>query len=447
MRIRFLMPSGKGWLGQVHKSGKTGIPRISLTLLAALTPDKYKIELIDTRFKEPGYDDPPDMVAISSFTNEIQHAYKMADEFRRRGSKVVMGGIHVSMLPDEALEHADCVVIGEAETTWPKVLEDFENGNLKPIYKIEGFNDLVGLPIARRDLLEKNRYFSISSLQATRGCPFDCSFCTVTIFNGRKIRMRPIKEVVKEIEMLPDKHNIMFLDDNIAANFEYAKKLFTALEPLKIRWSSQVSFNCAKDPELLQLMQKSGCDFVLIGFESVYQDSLNDSRKGRWVHVEKYAEGIRALHGYHINIIGSFVVGLDHDTKDIFPETLKFIMDNSIDAVIINILTPYPGTVLYREDKMEGRIFDRDWSNYCNSNVVYYPKKMSPAELMDGYYWLMHELYKPINVIRRVFKRKRNLKSRFVLNLSYYHKTKRYPRVKWDDIGKVSQYPNAPLNS
>jgi len=169
MRIRFLMPKSKGWLGQVHKNGKAGIPRLSLTLLAALTPDKHEVELIDTRFKDPGYDDPPDLVAISAFTGEARHSYEMADEFRRRGSKVVIGGIHVSMLPEEALEHVDSVVIGEAETTWPRVLEDLENGELKPTYRMEGFNDLAGMPIARRDLLDRNRYFTISSLQATRG--------------------------------------------------------------------------------------------------------------------------------------------------------------------------------------------------------------------------------------------------------------------------------------
>lgn len=434
------MPRSKGWLGQVHKNGRTGIPRISFPLLAALTPDKHKIELIDTRFNEPGYEDPPDLAAISAFTGEVNHAYKMADEFRRKGSKVVMGGIHVSMLPDEALKHADCVVIGEAETIWPKVLEDIEDGKLQPVYKAKEFNELSGLPLARRELLEKDRYFTISSIQATRGCPFDCSFCSVTIFNGRKIRLRPVEEVVREIKILPDKNSIVFLDDNIAANFDYAKKLFRAIEPLKIRWSSQVSFNCTKDKELLSLMNKSGCDFVLIGFESVIQESLNDSRKGRWSSVDKYAEGIQTLHKHHINIIGSFVVGLDHDTKDIFPKTFDFIMKHSIDGVIINILTPYPGTALYKEFKREGRIFDHDWDNYYNSNVVYYPKKMSPAELMDGYYWLMHEIYKPKNIVRRIIKKKNNFKSRLALNISYYGKTKRFPNVKWEEIGKVSQH-------
>lgn len=435
IRIRFLVPRSKGWLGQVHPNGKAGIPRLSLTLLAALTPDRHRVEVIDTRFDPPGYDDPPDIAAISAFTGEVRDAYEIADEFRRRGAKVVLGGIHVSMLPDEGLEHADCVVIGEAETTWPRVLEDIENGTLKKTYRAETFSGLAGMPVARRDLLDRNRYFTISSLQATRGCPFDCSFCTVTVYNGRSMRTRPIGEVVDEVRQLPNKKSIMFLDDNIAIARNYAKELFAALKPLKVRWNSQASFNITKDPELMELMRDSGCDFLLIGFESVDQASLDASKKGRWSTMEKYVEAIRTFHEYDINMLGSFVVGLDNDTREIFRATYHFIMDHSIDAAIINILTPYPGTALYAEYAKEGRIFDRDWNNYYNSNVVYYPKRMTPAELMDGYYWLMHRLYTPGNMARRIFKRKRNVSSRVALNVSYQRKARRYPKVAWDEIG------------
>lgn len=439
MRVLFIIPRSKGWLGQVRKNRKAGMPRLSLTLLAALTPGEHEVALLDTRFAEPDYGDPPDLVAISAFTGEVPHAYEVADEFRRRGVTVVMGGIHVSMVPDEALEHADCVVIGEAESTWPKVIEDLEAGRLQRTYRATDFHELAGTPIARRDLLDPDRYFTISSLQATRGCPFDCSFCTVTIYNGRSMRMRPIEEVVAELRTLPNRRSVMFLDDNIAIVKSYAKELFRAIKPLGIRWNSQASINCTRDPELMGLMRDSGCDFLLVGFESVDQESLNASRKGRWSNMEKYVEAIRVFHEYDINILGSFVVGLDHDTRDIFPATFRFIMDHSIDGAIINILTPYPGTALYEDYESEGRIFDHDWTNYYNSNVVYYPKGMTPAELMDGYYWLMRELYKPRNMAKRIFKRKKNVTSRIALNVSYRRKAVRFPEVAWEDVGKSAE--------
>jgi len=398
MRIRFLVPKSKGWLGQVHKSGKAGIPRLSLSLLAALTPEKHEVEIVDTRFNDPGYDDLPDIAAISAFTGEVQDAYAMADEFRRRGTTVVIGGIHASMLPEEAAQHADVVVIGEAERTWPRLLEDFEAGRVLPTYRVEEFHDMKDLPIARRELLEKDRYFTISSLQSGRGCPFDCSFCSVTIYNGRKMRLRPVADVVREVETLPNKRAIMFLDDNVAIVRNYAKELFKALIPLKIRWNSQTSINCTDDPELMEV-----------------------------------------FHEFDVNILGSFVVGLDNDTKDIFKATLDFVMENSIDAPIINILTPYPGTVLYDEYEKAGRIFDHDWTNYYNSNVVFHPIRMTPAELIDGYYWLVRELYKPSNVAKRVFKRKGNVVSRIALNASYHRKAKRYPKIEWDRIGATDE--------
>ena len=415
------------------------MPRLSLTLLAALTPDRHVVEVVDSRFADPRFDDPPDLVGISAFTGEINDAYRIADEFRTRGSKVVIGGIHVSMLPDEGLQHADAIVIGEAETTWPRLLEDLEQGRLQPIYRTERFHDLAGMPVARRDLLDTNRYFTVSSLQATRGCPFDCSFCTVTTYNGRSMRTRPIAEVIAEVRQLPNKRSIMFLDDNIAIVRNYAKELFRALAPLKLRWNSQASFNITRDRELMALMRDAGCDFLLVGFESVDQESLNRSHKGRWSSMEKYVEAIQVFHEYDINILGSFVVGLDNDTKDIFPATLEFITDNSVDAAIINILTPYPGTVLHAEYEKEGRIFDRDWSNYHNSNVVFHPKRMSPAELMDGYFWLMRQLYTPRRMLDRIFKAKAGLTSRMALNMSYRRKSRDFPAVAWDDIGKHSE--------
>lgn len=409
---------------------------MSLCLLGALTPEGHEQTLVDARFHDPGYDDDSDLIAISAFTGEAPHAYEMADEYRKRGKTVVIGGIHVSMCPDEALKHADCVVIGEAESTWPQVIKDFEAGCLKKTYTMEKFHDLKGLAIPKRSLLDKERYFTISSAQATRGCPFDCSFCAVTIFNGRKMRTRDIGELVEEVRALPNKKNIMFLDDNIAILRDYAMELFEALKPLNIKWSSQASINCTKDPKLMKAMRDSGCDFLLIGFESVDQASLDASNKGKWCNMEKYARAIKVFHEYGINMLGSFVVGLDNDDTSIFPKTYDFITDHGIDAAIINILTPYPGTALYKEYDAEGRIFDRDWGNYYNSNVVYHPKKMTAQELLDGFHWLMRKLYTKKATLKRIFRPKRNFLSRTALNVSYHRKASKFPDMAFEDIGK-----------
>jgi radical SAM superfamily enzyme YgiQ (UPF0313 family) len=444
MQITHVLPRSQGWMGRVHKSGRAGIPRLSLCLLAALTPPGHRQRLVDTRFGDPNFDDDTDLVALTAFTGEATHAYHLADEYRRHGKRVVMGGIHASMLPEEASQHVDAVVIGEAETVWPRVVNHAETGRLERIYRADDLVNLAGLPLPRRDLLDSSHYFTISSLQATRGCPYDCSFCSVTAFLGRKVRTRMVSEIVAEVRQLPNRRSIMFLDDNIAIRRTFAKELFAALQPLDIRWNSQASINCAEDTELMRLMCNSGCDFVLVGFESVDQASLDGANKGRWSKVAEYAGAIRVFHGHGINVLGSFVVGLDHDDRSVFPRTLAFIQDTGLDGAVINICTPYPGTALRAELENQGRIFDTDWSHYSNSAVTYYPRLMSPHELLDGYYWLQGKLYEPAAMARRVFKWKRNIASRIAFNVSSQRKARRLPSVKLDEIGRGPSHRELP---
>ncbi len=426
MRLLLILPSSKGgFLGGVSSSGRAGFARLGLTTLAALTPEDIDVRILDARVEPVDYNAPVDLVGITGLTSEIPDAYRIADGFREKRVKVVMGGVHVSALPEEALGHADAVVVGEAELVWKELIEDFRKGRLKPIYQASSLVDMKDVPVPRRSLLKKEMYTSFSTIQATRGCPFRCDFCTVTNFFGNKYRCRPIEDVISEIKGLPDK-DIVFLDDNIVGRPTYAKELMKALIPLNIRWGSQASITLAKDDELLSLYSRSGGRYVFIGFESLTQKNLEGVHKG-WNRVKDYEKAIRKIHRAGIDIIGSFIFGLDHDDTDSFRNVLDFIYRNRIDVAMFNILTPFPGTELFRRLDGEGRIFKRDWSRYHTGDVVYKPLRMSVDELQQGYYWIYRETYSYLNILRRVFRTHRNIISRAALNYSYRRKVNKLP--------------------
>jgi radical SAM superfamily enzyme YgiQ (UPF0313 family) len=427
MRILLILPkTQEGLLGGVSSSGKAGIARLSLTTVASLIPSDIEVRILDARVEEVDYNAPVDLVGITGLTHEIPNAYEIADGFRERGATVVMGGVHVSSLPDEALQHADSLVVGEAELVWKRLIEDFKKDELKPIYQAEGLVDMKGMPIPRRSLLNNNMYTSFSTLQATRGCPFACDFCTVTTFFGNRYRFRPVEDVIAEVKGLPDK-KVVFLDDNIVGRPGYAKELMKALIPLKITWGSQASITLARDEELLSLYSKSGGRYAFIGFESLSQENLKELHKG-WNAVGDYEIAIRKIHDAGIDIIGSFILGLDNDDISSFRTLLDFITRNSIDAAQFHILTPFPGTPLYERLDREGRIIDRNWANYHTSKVVVKPLLMTADELQNGYYWIFREIYSYSNILKRVFRSHRNILSRAALNYSYRRKVLKHPQ-------------------
>jgi radical SAM superfamily enzyme YgiQ (UPF0313 family) len=429
MKILLILPKhAGGFLGGVSKSGKAGFARLSLTTVAALTPEDVDVKILDARVEEVDYNAPVDLVGITGLTSEIPNAYEMADGFRKRGTKVVMGGVHVSALPDEALQHADSVVIGEAELVWRELIEDFRAGKLKSVYKADDFVDMSTVSIPRRSLLDYDMYTSFSTLQATRGCPFKCDFCTVTNFFGNTYRCRPVEDVINEVKGLPDK-KVVFLDDNIAGRPGYAKKLMKALIPLKITWGSQASITLARDDELLSLYAASGGRYVFIGFENLSPENLKAVQKG-WNTIENFEKSIKKIHDAGIDIIGSFIFGLDFDDVSCFRTVLEFAMRNKIDYAMFNVLTPLPGTKLFEKLDSEGRIFDRNWSSYHTSSVIIKPDKMSVEELQDGYYWAFREYYSYPNILKRVFRSPRNILSRAALNYSYRRKAMKLPVPK-----------------
>jgi len=424
MKIVLIWPTDpKGFLGHVSKSGKVGFARLTLTTLAALTPEKHDVSIIDSRISPIDFDMDVDLIGITALTSEVPSAYEIADKFRKKGVTVVMGGPHVSALPDESLEHADAVVVGEGERVWAKLVEDVENKRLKRKYKADSLCDMSEVKIPRRELLIKSAYTSFYTMQMTRGCPFNCNYCMVTKFFGNTYRVRPVEKIIEEIEKM-DSKKFVFLDDNIVGQPDYAKELFKALIPLKIKWGSQGSITLADDPELLKLYSKSGGRVVFIGFESISQSGLKSLNKG-WGKSGGYSDAIKRIHDAGIGIIGSFVFGLDEDTPDVFEKTVEFVFKNKLDAAMYNVLTPFPGTGVYDKLEKEGRIIDRDWGKYNTNKVVFRPKNMTPEELNDGYQWAYKETYTGLNILKRNFRLGGNLAHRFGLNYSYYRKVKK----------------------
>jgi radical SAM superfamily enzyme YgiQ (UPF0313 family) len=414
-------------MGQVSKSGKASLARVTLTTIAALTPPQHEVIIHDARLDEPNYDGDWDLVGFTGMTCEIPHVYRMADEFRKRGKTVVIGGYHATALPEEAGKHADIVVLGEAEGLWPRILLELEKGGEREhIYQNDALVDMRNMAIPRRDLLNRDMYTVFSTIQATRGCPFNCEYCAVTRFFGRDFRCRPVEEVVAEIKSQPG-NRWMFLDDNLIGQDKYAKELFRALIPLGITWGAQVSFALAKDMELMDLYAQAGGRFAFIGFESLSAKVLKSVRKG-FNHPEEYATGIRHLQHRGITIMGSFMFGLDGDDIGVFKRTVDFVNATKIDLVLYHILTPFPGTKLYEEMDRQGRIHDHDWSHYDTGHSVIHPQGMTSEELQNGWYWAVGETYKLSNILRRLVRIDPGWQVRFAANYSQFFKVSRYPQ-------------------
>lgn len=386
-RLRLIAPA------QVtSKTARTLFPPLALAAVAALTPQQWDIEIIDESVTEHHPEPGIDLVGITSITGVAPRAYEHARQYRALGVPVVMGGIHPSALPKEALDHADAVVIGEAEPVWAELLEDLAAGRLRRVY--QGKMDRAGFrtPVARRDLFDHRRYLTVNTVQTSRGCPFNCSFCSVTRFFGRTYRTRPLEDVVAELKPMAGQ-TVLFVDDNVTGNPGWARRLFQAITPLGIRWLGQSSITIAEDTELLDLAAASGCAGLFIGFESLLEENLCSAGKARINRTDRYRQAIRAIHSRGIGIEGAFIFGFDHDTPDIFARTLSFARDNRLAAAQFGILTPFPGTAVADSLRAEGRITTSDWSQYTISNVVFRPRLMTADRLREGFVGAYREFY------------------------------------------------------
>ncbi len=392
-------------------------PPLGLAMVAALTPPEVEVSLTDENVTVVDFQKETDLVGITALTITAQRAYEIADTFRARGVKVILGGIHPSTLPEEASQHADAVVIGEAEGIWPNLLEDFRTNKLQRVYRQRERPSLLKLPIPRRDLFAKGAYYVTNIISTTRGCPYSCSFCSVTSFLGHTYRCRPVEEVLKEIETLNQRKLVVFVDDNIVGNPKFAKKLFRALVPYKIKWLAQASVTIARDDELLKLAAASGCQALLIGFETLSPANL--VAVGKRVNVvDEYPTVIRKIHSHGIAIHGFFILGLDEDNEDVFDRTVRFAQKMRLESAQFAWPVPYPGTALYESLDKAGRIVTKDWSQY-ESNLVFKPKLMSREVLQKGRDWIWCEFYSLPSIWRRVRLARRNLVSIWAVNLHY----------------------------
>jgi radical SAM superfamily enzyme YgiQ (UPF0313 family) len=387
----------RGMQGRVFQ-----LPPLALATVAAATPDDVDVEIIDEALEPINYDCGSDLVGISTLTRFAPHAYMIADRFRERGVTVVMGGMHPSALPEEAIQHCDSVVIGEAEGAWHRLISDFKKRRLGKFYRNEGFVDLSAVCTPRRDLYKKERYLFTHFIQTTRGCPFNCGFCSVTKFFGRTYRTRPVQSVIKEIRDMKTKF-VGFSDDNIFGNRIYAKKLFSALKYEGVVWLSQASLNITDDPQLLRLAARSGCKGLFIGLESADCESLNQMNKG-FLKPQKYNDAIKRLHDLGISVLGAFVLGNDNEDPSIFKRTLDFAKRIKLDLAQFAVLTPYPGTAIYNRFMKENRIFNFDWTKYDAGNAVFKPLKMTADRLKEEVDRLWRDFYRFDEVILRVLR-------------------------------------------
>jgi radical SAM superfamily enzyme YgiQ (UPF0313 family) len=376
-------------------------PQLTMPLIAALTPPEHVVTHTDEIVEPVRFDVPADLVGITAPTPSALHAYGLAREFRRRGVPVVLGGPHATALPEEAARHADAVVVGEAEDTWPRVLDDAAGGRLDPIYVSSRQAPLAGLPTPRWDLIKGRRYGKSVTI-ATRGCPHRCDYCSIPLLYGPgTVRYRPVDEVVREVATSPTRA-VVFWDDNIGANPRYAKELFRALAPLRKWWTSQCTASAVRDEELVALAARSGCRALFLGLESISQESLLGTNKAH-NRVDDYRRLIAGLHRQGIAVHLGIMFGFDQDDPGIFRRTAEFLDEACVDVATVSMVVPMPGTPTFRRLHAEGRILTTDWSRYDGKrSCVFAPARMSPAELERGTEWVARRFYSPRSIARRL---------------------------------------------
>ncbi len=374
-------------------------PLAGLLAVAATIPrDKYEVILTDENIEEIDFDLKVDMVGISAMTSYVKRGYEIAGEFRRRGVPVVMGGVHPSFMTDEALQHCDAVVVGEAEMVMGKVLDDLQDGTLRGIYKADKLHPMVNMAMPRYDLVKKNRYVNRTFVQTSRGCHHGCSFCSEHMMNGLKFRYRPVDEVIREIENCGQ--NFISLNDaDFFGTPERPKEVMRALKGRGIKWQAGVTSKLALNDELLELAAESGCFMLSIGFESISRKTLTSVHK----HVnrpENFARLVEKIHGHGILVFGLFIFGFPTDDQSVFDETVNFNIDANYDMCAYSVLTPYPGTLLWYQMKPD--VVSFDWDKYDQGHIVYKPQGLTPDQLREGHMRAYQRFYSLPSIARRM---------------------------------------------
>jgi radical SAM superfamily enzyme YgiQ (UPF0313 family) len=432
-------------------------PKLSLPMIAAQTPKTWDVRivdesrtivrkaLIDEVIREWGAENI--LAGISTqMTCYTPRAYEIADQFRARGVKVCLGGTHATYCPEEAKQHADIVVKFEADDIWQKVIHDFEKGTLQPFYEMGPYPTMENYVHPRIDLLPQGCYMTNQCIQTTRGCHFDCEFCSVSPFNGKSSRRRPVEDIVAEIQRIkewrrsqlvdqmvrgPIWHRIgttlriltgvedgaifAFVDDLHNSNRDYCKKLWTALKELNIKWGAQCTLFLGSEPDMVKLAAESGCVAMFVGMESINEEVLTEMNKP-FNQEKKYADQIKCFHDHGIMVNPGIIFGSDADDESVFENTVEFLIKCRVELAYINIATPLPGTALFERLKAEDRIFDWDWSHYDGKHVVFYPKRMTPEVLQEGFFWANHQFFSMRSILTRVSSTSQRFLARLMMN-------------------------------
>jgi radical SAM superfamily enzyme YgiQ (UPF0313 family) len=440
MKVALISPKGPLYRssGGIFRKSLRYQP-LTLTTLAALAPPELDIQF---QLYDEGTGDVPrdldvDLVGMTVITGSSLRAYELAAHYQRRGIKVVLGGPHVTLLPDEAEQHADAICTGYAEQSWPELLRDFAHGVLRRRYVQSPALNLAGMPFPRRELFNKRDYLTQAVFEATRSCAHDCEFCVAPAAWGRKQLQKPVEDVVADIRQFGARR-VIFIDLNLISDKHYARELFSALVPLKIKWFGLSTSLIGRDHQLMELMARSGCSGLLIGFETVSKAALKDIGKG-FNDPTLYRALVEDLHKLKISIQGCFVFGNDYDDTDVFARTAEFVNDVAIDLPRFAILTPFPGTPLFHRLEKEGRILTRNWEQYDGQHVVHLPKLMTPRELQEGHERAWKAVYSRRAIWRRLSKARVQIPIAIAANLGYRfyaHHLHTHYNCDWP-IGKV----------
>jgi len=411
MKILLVVPAGESVrvtraVSKVPRRAMLRFSVLPLTILAALTPSEHEVRIVDENVEALDWEADCDLVGVTFMTALAPRAYEIARRFRARGKITVGGGYHATLCADEAVQHFDAIVAGDAEGAWEQVLAEVAGGRLRVgtgpgvVYRAAERPPVLRTPIPRRELLDDTAgyYVTVNAVQIGRGCPHACRYCSVTVFHGHQYRRRPMADVLEELRQIPP--NFIFVDDNIIGDRAYARELFTAMAPLRKRWVSQCSIDIADDPELLRMAHEAGCCGLFIGIETTNPENLAAMDK-QFNQSGRYPERLAAIRRAGIGVIAGIIVGMDSDDTGVFERTLHFLEETGIDAMQLNILTPLPGTPLHADMAAAGRVKDHNWSHYDYRHVVFQPVGMNAVELQAGADWLYAQFYRFDRILLR----------------------------------------------